>query len=538
MPKHDQYSREELIQAIQAKRPYQQECVNYNGTYQRVPYIEILSDYILNNDLNLKPYQVREEFVLHDKKDAPMPNASSEKGLCRYWFFLEKFDSENLIRLFGKPIDYELNIYGKRVNIDLITYNDRTDEVFFLEVKGRVPKDKKRYESPETLLRCALEIKTYFDSFKTENFETLRRQLRTAGKIPHQSNPNFRMGIVVPERNKAAKQLLNPLFEATNKLLSFWGIEAETYPNHLRIDFTDKGLLKNLKGIYDEALKEAYLTHGSGFGDDDFPWSPEYPLYFKNKILTNLMKNMRPEVVKAYQNAPGHELEERGAIPPKFLSIASSSRFCYESLEINEFINEHEGADFFSRPGDHLETVEFEKELRVDSVQGTPPSMDAYARGSQREYFFECKCHEMFDDHPLFLSKQYFGTGKDLIVDHIPAEFLSEKDDGYSIDPKAFGEADTLFDIKQLLTHLMGIVCNRTAPECDLIYYYALPEKTDVKDERLVGVIEKTKADAIRTFESSVIKEYCKAHHITLRLCVKNAASPYAASKRNTIECY
>ncbi len=85
----------------------------------------------------------------------------------------------------------------------------------------------------------------------------------------------------------------------------------------------------------------------------------------------------------------------------------------------------------------------------------------------------------------------------------------------------------------------MGIVCNRKTRECDLIYFYCLPKKEDIKDERLNEVIEKAIGDAIKTFESPIIKDYCKTNHITLRLLVNNAATLFdSASKDKTEELY
>lgn len=235
MAKNNQYTEDQLKQAIEVRKPYQQPCVNYNGSCNGIPYIEILSKYILDKPrFDLKPYKAREKFVLHHKPDTYEPDIESEKGLCRYWY-LKGFDNENLTQRFGKPIDYELNIHGKRVNVDLVTYKSITNEVFFIEVKGRVPKGKNHYESTETLLRCALEIKTYFDSLKEEDLKTLRNQLNAEKSASLPVETTFRMGVIVPEGSKAAKQYRNPkAFPQTASLVSKWKIEVETYKNGSR----------------------------------------------------------------------------------------------------------------------------------------------------------------------------------------------------------------------------------------------------------------------------------------------------------------
>ena len=235
MARNNQYNEKELIRAIQVRRPYQQHCVNYNGTFEGKPYIEILSEFLLGKpDFDFKTYQARKSFVLHREEEVYMPNIASEKGLCRYWF-KGGFDDERLVEEFGKPVEFELNfVPGTKTNIDLVTYKESTNEVYLIEVKGRIPKDKRRYESAETLLRCGLEIKTYFDSFGEKGFATLRRQLEEAGKIPQGCQCAFRMGVIVPLRNKAAKQYQNNKdFEATNKLLSpsHWDIKVVAFEN-------------------------------------------------------------------------------------------------------------------------------------------------------------------------------------------------------------------------------------------------------------------------------------------------------------------
>ena len=229
------------------------------------------------------------------------------------------------------------------------------------------------------------------------------------------------------------------------------------------IDYNDINLLKELKEEYDETLKRSYLRVGNGFYNADFPYSQKYPLYFRKHILNNLISNMRKDVFLAYKEGAGHELDEGpNGVPPKFLSIGSSSQFCFTSLDINQYINEKEGADFFAHDGERIKRTYFEKQLPVFDDSSIPPHMDAYAKTNKREYFFECKCHEMFDVHTLKLSKKYFGTDKDLVVDHIPQQYLTIEGGMIAIDPSAFGVENTVFDIKQLLTHLMGIVCNKS----------------------------------------------------------------------------
>lgn len=300
------------------------------------------------------------------------------------------------------------------------------------------------------------------------------------------------------------------------------------------LDYNNTELLKELKEEYDKTLKKGYLKLGNGAFDGDFPYSVKYPLYFKRSFLRAFVKQMRKSVYLAYKEGAGHELDEgANGVPPKFLSIGSSSQFCFVSLNINDYLNEKEGADYFSHEGERIKRVYFEKKLPVFNDNSIPPHIDAYAKTPKREYFFECKCHEMFDQHPLKISKRYFNTGKDLIIDYIPQEFLIEEGKMITINKEAFGLKETLFDIKQLLTHLMGIECNKKRKNCDLIYFYSFPKESDIEDSRISEVIQKVKDDTVKIFESKIIKSYCSAHNITLRFYAYDGHGTYAA--RNTL---
>ena len=98
--------------------------------------------------------------------------------------------------------------------------------------------------------------------------------------------------------------------------------------------------------------------------------------------------------------------------------------------------------------------------------------------------------------------------------------------------------AEQLPRVKQLLTHLMGIVCNKTRKKCDLIYFYSFPREKDIEDPRIKEVIEKVKEDAIKVFESNIIKDYCLAHNITLRFYAYDGHGTYAADKKFVYKIY
>lgn len=292
------------------------------------------------------------------------------------------------------------------------------------------------------------------------------------------------------------------------------------------VDYSDEKLLKSLKKTYDGLLKTAYLNWGNGHLDTEFPYSSRYPLYFKKSVLDDLIASMGKDIFESYKNANGNELTEgKNGTPPKMLSIGSSSRFCYCGLSVNVPIGENEGALFFLRPDDRVKTFSFEKPLPVfggGKDDRYPPTMDAYVSGGKRDYFFECKRHEMFDYHknPFPLSARYFHTGKDLIVEHIPQRFLERKGGRLFIDASAFGLGFSPFDIKQFLTHLMGIKINKGKEACDFIYFYSLLDKEFVADDAVLSVLAQVQKDAVKVFETNFVKEYCEKNGITIRLYI------------------
>lgn len=306
------------------------------------------------------------------------------------------------------------------------------------------------------------------------------------------------------------------------------------------IELSQRKLLAELKDNYDEILKQEYFALGNGSFNNDLPYSEKYPYYFTANYINGIVMKMRPVVYTAYKHGAGHELDVgKGGVPPKFLCIGSSALFCYTSLEMNKDTKEGEGAAFFAHKHDKITNIEFEKELPVFNITNIiNPHMDAYAKTENREYFFECKFHEMFDDHPMRVSQRYFNTDKDLITDHIPEEYLHLDEKIYNIDPEAFGlKGRSFFDVKQLLTHLMAIKVNKKMKECSLIYYYCFPNKKDIHDDRILEIIDRVKKDAITVFKSKLIKHYCDKNGIEIEMYVKTF-DPYPASSKNTERIY
>lgn len=226
------YSKDIVIKRLYDGRPYQRGCVNYTGvSKENENYLELLSRHILEKkDFDLMEYECREEFVLHGK-NGYRPKTQSEKGLCRFWYY-KGFDEEELCQVLGKPIEYELNLFGNRVNIDLISYDKSARIIHLIEAKGKVAKGDDKYSSPETLLRCALEIKTYYETL-IQRKNTLIKQLMKAKKIDS-ANVMFELDVLVPMNDYFKEQTDKNKYPRLNELLKKWGISVRFYKDFVR----------------------------------------------------------------------------------------------------------------------------------------------------------------------------------------------------------------------------------------------------------------------------------------------------------------
>ena len=260
----------------------------------------------------------------------------------------------------------------------------------------------------------------------------------------------------------------------------------------------------------------------------------KYEMYFHNnykKFLLDLMKDIEG-AEEAYNSGAGGELKEHTKvgiqIPPKMLSVASSSRFCFLSLKnLNPEI-------FGAKKGS--KSIEFEKKLHILD-KGTPPHMDAFYDAEDYELYFECKCHEMFDYHPIELSTKYFS---DNLLRSKELKVIKETEFKKVIDPVSFGittdKTNLIFDIKQLLTHLMGIQQNKKK-KAKLIYFYFIPDAIE-KNEVFTSKIQGLYSEAKKIFTCDFIQEFIKDKEIEIELYVQTSNIVENATRENTIRKY
>lgn len=259
----------------------------------------------------------------------------------------------------------------------------------------------------------------------------------------------------------------------------------------------------NLKEKYDALLKELYIKQSGR--ENDFPFSLDYPNYFKKEYYDKLIKEMDAETYTELTNAPGRELEFKDGLPAHFLSIASSARYAYQTLHGVSLDILVKSFGSIRNSGNNGK-IHFERRLPIKGVKAfNVPCMDAYFKGDKSEYFIETKCHEMFDSFVLDLSNQYYKKEKHLIggyTDHI----LIEND---------FDIENSCFNIKQFLTHLIGIASNMTKDVGNLIYIYYVPKRG--LDQEIDKVIDKTFSDMKKVFSSKIVRDFVRQNKINLK---------------------
>lgn len=163
---------EKKLKKTSPKDIYNLNAVNYKGrtpkrTKQNLLYTEIIGKYVLENKpldhikrINrTKPYKVASHYsssgsIITDRKDTNRLEENEVKELIEFGIKNSNFnDGLGSLKDYQIPVK-ETNDNKKVGKIDLISINDETKTLYIIEVKNSVSK--------ESLLRCILEISTYY----------------------------------------------------------------------------------------------------------------------------------------------------------------------------------------------------------------------------------------------------------------------------------------------------------------------------------------------------------------------------------------
>ncbi len=285
------------------------------------------------------------------------------------------------------------------------------------------------------------------------------------------------------------------------------------------------------KTEFDDIIKQNLIKR---YGEDKFGYclSKNYENYYsKNEFEAFLteMKEKFPTAFSQYDFGKGSELKEQkgrhGSYPPKMASVASSSRFCYISLRNG---GKAIGTD---------EPVEFEVGLKIEGIDGISPQLDACFL--KKNIFIEAKCHEIFDNHKVILKEKYWEHlyGKDNKFAFPVKDKTCEKEFEIPLNKFGIEKANSMFDIKQLLCHLMAIASQKDAEACaTLIYLFFMPKTDDGEaSEKINQVFDELKEEIKNIFCSEPIKCFTEKNKIKLIAIAQHAEVMEELTNENII---
>ncbi len=233
------YTNEKIIQKVKNALPnvgfYGKDFVNYTSKTKDGDFCtEVIAKYLLENKSEIVPYsRLRKNFQMGERGCEEVAD-DTERGLCRRWYCEKDFD-EDLPKVaqeyLGTPFECELNISPYTgVDVDLISYHEKKDVLYLIEVKG-VKKDGE-YKSVETLLKCALQIQTYYESL-IQKEEQLLKDLHIK-KLEINPYTRIRKVILIPEDSTAAMQFENEEHPNVNQLIDDWDIEVFIFKKDIK----------------------------------------------------------------------------------------------------------------------------------------------------------------------------------------------------------------------------------------------------------------------------------------------------------------
>lgn len=168
------------------KELYQLDCVNYKSKIGDTYISDIIAQCILEdkdfkcehlasfyNESNIRG---GDDYPFSFKNHNPSVDGfekDTEKVVCRK-LYANGFFNEHI----GKIKEYEVNlILSSKRNIDLISLNGDNNEIYLIEVKGNLLPN----QNDETLLRCILEVETYYQIINKVRSKFISQFLKIEG---------------------------------------------------------------------------------------------------------------------------------------------------------------------------------------------------------------------------------------------------------------------------------------------------------------------------------------------------------------------
>lgn len=204
----------------------------------------------------------------------------------------------------------------------------------------------------------------------------------------------------------------------------------------------------------------------------------QYYNYIDKETWQSFIEEMKityPKAYQAYCEGSGNELKEYntkyGRRPPKMASYGSSSRMIYllsREKEKNGFC--------------------FEKQLPT-TVSGTA-NLDGYLYCAGTHYYIEAKCREPYSSKSHIVKceykdlYQYFTDDENLALSCETTPYKDEKTKEMKVDFFVQGKKIRRFDIKQMISHLLGIATELLKnPSNDKIHFiYLIYNPSELKE--------------------------------------------------------
>lgn len=196
----------------------------------------------------------------------------------------------------------------------------------------------------------------------------------------------------------------------------------------------------------------------------------QYENYIDNEnwsVFVEEMKTKYPLAYAEYGEGSGDELgiKKVGKYPPKMASYGSSSRMIY----------------LLSRD---IEGFQFEKKL--PTTVGGIANMDGFLQSENIQFFVEAKCREPYSPKSYVIDRKYEALYRYIDAEpsvDIKCNIAIIDDEKMQVQFVAQGTIITAFDIKQMISHLLGIATKKlnNPTEEKIKFLYLLYNPTNIK---------------------------------------------------------
>ena len=210
-----------------------------------------------------------------------------------------------------------------------------------------------------------------------------------------------------------------------------------------------------------------------------------YDRYMSNDGWERYLVGMSDNHRKQYEEGDGGELKE-GKYPPKMACYGSSSRIIFTLLK-------------------DIPDIKFEYPLKTYVYRGChPANLDGYLCADNADIFVEAKCREIYTEHGKVKASREYCKVYEYISDNHKNFSFDKKDvidKNANIDESVYNysffynnEPVTRFDIKQLVSHFLGIAAGvlEGIVKNNIRFVYFIYNPNELGNETLDGVYRDT----------------------------------------------